>query len=227
MRYKILMFVAAALSSSQVSAGELQSVYVAPGGVYIANARVYVAPGPGNGEPPYVAPGAAYGAPGYGAPGYVAPAPAYGAPGYGAPGYAAPGPAYRAPAYYGAPDLHTPHRQFMASESRPIHPLMRQITCRGRPLRYPITAAVAASSISAMVAGDTVIEGLQNDGSNTGRPPDLSRSGPPMLMWTLPADQIPAASTATAPICDCGDARRSGGRRSQWRRYSECCAHPA
>jgi hypothetical protein len=84
------MFTAAALSSSQVSAGELQSVYVAPGGVYIANARVYVAPGPGNGEPPYVAPGAAYGAPGYGAPGYVAPA------------YVAPGPAYRAPAYYGA-----------------------------------------------------------------------------------------------------------------------------
>jgi len=96
-RYGILMFAAAALSSSQVSAGELQSVYVAPGGVYIANARVYVAPGPGNGEPPYVAPGAAYGAPGYGAPGYVAPAPAYGAP-----GYVAPGPAYRAPAYYGA-----------------------------------------------------------------------------------------------------------------------------
>jgi hypothetical protein len=96
-RYGILMFTAAALSSSQVSAGELQSVYVAPGGVYIANALVYVAPGPGNGEPPYVAPGAAYGAPGYGGPGYIAPAPAYGAP-----GYVAPGPAYRARAYYGA-----------------------------------------------------------------------------------------------------------------------------
>jgi hypothetical protein len=46
-RYGLLIFAAAALSSSQVSAGELQSVYVAPGGVYIANARVYVAPGPG------------------------------------------------------------------------------------------------------------------------------------------------------------------------------------
>src|SRR4051812_14648244 len=80
MRYGMLTFMAAAISSSQVSAGELQSVYVAPGGVYIANARVYVAPGPGNGEAPYVAPGAAYGAPGYGAPGYIAPAPAYGAP---------------------------------------------------------------------------------------------------------------------------------------------------
>jgi hypothetical protein len=101
-RYGILMFTAAALSSSQVSAGELQSVYVAPGGVYIANARVYVAPGPGNGEPPYVAPGAAYGAPGYGGPGYGAPGYVAPAPAYGAPGYVAPGPAYRAPAYYGA-----------------------------------------------------------------------------------------------------------------------------
>jgi hypothetical protein len=108
-RYGILIFAAAALSSSQVSAGELQSVYVAPGGVYIANARVYVAPGPGSGEPPYVAPGSAYGAPGYGTPGYGAPAPTYGPPGYvapgpayGAPGYGAPGPAYRAPAFYGA-----------------------------------------------------------------------------------------------------------------------------
>ena len=101
MRFGLLMLAAAALSSSQVSAGELQSVYVAPGGVYIANARVYVAPGPGNGEPPYVAPGPAYGAPGYGAPGYGAPG--YGAPGYGAPGYGVPGPAYRAPAFYGAP----------------------------------------------------------------------------------------------------------------------------
>jgi hypothetical protein len=103
-RYGLLIFAAAALSSSQVSAGELQSVYVAPGGVYIANARVYVAPGPGTGEPPYVAPGASYGAPGYGAPG-----PAYGAPGYaapaptyGAPGYRPQGPAYGAPAYYGS-----------------------------------------------------------------------------------------------------------------------------
>jgi hypothetical protein len=93
-RYGLLIFAAAALSSSLVSAGELQSVYVAPGGVYIANARVYVAPG--TGEPPYVAPGASYGAPGYGAPGYVAPAPAY------APGYGAQGPAYGAPAYYGS-----------------------------------------------------------------------------------------------------------------------------
>jgi hypothetical protein len=98
MRYGLLMLAAAALSSSQVSAGELQSVYVAPGGVYIASARVYVAPGPGNGEPPYVAPG-----PAYGPPGYVAPPPAYRAPAiYGAPGSVyAPPPVYpeREPGY--------------------------------------------------------------------------------------------------------------------------------
>src|SRR5450631_2839254 len=86
MKYGLLMLAAAGLWSSQISAGELQSVYVAPGGVYIASARVYVAPGPGNGDPPYVAPGLSYGA-----------------PGYGGPGYGPPGPAYRAPAYYGAP----------------------------------------------------------------------------------------------------------------------------
>jgi hypothetical protein len=91
------MLAAAALSSSQVSAGELQSVYVAPGGVYIANARVYVAPGPGYGTPGYGAPG--YGAPGptYGPTGFVAPALAYGAP-----GYVPPGPDYTAPVFYGA-----------------------------------------------------------------------------------------------------------------------------
>jgi hypothetical protein len=46
---------------------------------------------PGNGDPPYVAPGPAYGAPG--GPGYGPPGPAYGAPAY----YGAPGPAYAPP----------------------------------------------------------------------------------------------------------------------------------
>src|SRR5271170_2018585 len=86
-RCGLLVFAAVALSSSQVLAGELQSVYVAPGGVYIASARVYVAPGPGTGEPPYAAPGASYGGPVYGAQGA----------GYGPPDHIAPGPAYGAP----------------------------------------------------------------------------------------------------------------------------------
>ena len=55
MRYGTLIFALGALSSSQVSAGEFQSVYVAPGGVYIASGQVYVRPG--NVDSPYIAPG--------------------------------------------------------------------------------------------------------------------------------------------------------------------------
>jgi hypothetical protein len=81
MRYGISILALGVLWSSQVSAGELQSVYVAPGGVYIASANVHV--GTENGYPTYGAPGASYYAP-----------PAY------APGYVPPGQVYRAPAYY-------------------------------------------------------------------------------------------------------------------------------
>jgi len=84
MRYGTFILALGALWSSQVSAGELQSVYVAPGGVYIASPHVHV--GTENGYPPYGALGAYY------APRYVPPA-------Y-APGYVPPGPVYRAPAYY-------------------------------------------------------------------------------------------------------------------------------
>jgi hypothetical protein len=85
MRYGIFLLALGILWSSQVSAGELQSVYVAPGGVYIASAQVHV--GAENGYPAYGVPGAAYSAP------YPAP-PAY------APGYVPPGQVYRAPTYY-------------------------------------------------------------------------------------------------------------------------------
>ena len=81
MRYGIFILALGVLWSSQVSAGELQSVYVAPGGVYIASAHVHV--GTENGYPTYGAPGATYYAP-----------PAY------APGYVPPGQVYRAPAVY-------------------------------------------------------------------------------------------------------------------------------
>ena len=89
MRYGTLIFALGALSSSQVSAGEFQSVYVAPGGVYIASGQVYVRPG--NVDSPYIAPG-----PMYYEPRHVPPGPAY------EPGYVPPGPVYRAPAFYGA-----------------------------------------------------------------------------------------------------------------------------
>jgi len=84
MRYAILFLALGALSSSQVSAGELQSVYVAPGGIYIASGHVHV--GTENGYP-YGVPDATY------AP-YPTP-PVY------APGYVPPGQVYRAPTYYG------------------------------------------------------------------------------------------------------------------------------
>ena len=75
MRYGIFILALGALWSSQVSAGELQSVYVAPGGVYIASGHVHV--GPENGYPTYGAPGARYYAPGYVPPGQVYRAPAF------------------------------------------------------------------------------------------------------------------------------------------------------
>jgi hypothetical protein len=87
MRYRIFFLGLGVLWSSQVSAGELQSVYVAPGGVYIASARVHVGTGNGNGYPAYGVPDANYDAP------YPAP-PAY------APGYVPPGQVYRAPTFY-------------------------------------------------------------------------------------------------------------------------------
>jgi hypothetical protein len=82
MRYGIFILALGVLWSSQVSAGELQSVYVAPGGVYIASAHVHV--GTETGNPTYGAPGTRY----------YAPPSAY------APGYLPPGQVYRAPAFY-------------------------------------------------------------------------------------------------------------------------------
>jgi hypothetical protein len=85
MRYAIVLLALGALTSPQASAGELQSVYVAPGGIYIASGNVNV--GTANGYPAYGVPDATYYEP--------RPAP----PAY-APGYVAPGHVYRAPAYY-------------------------------------------------------------------------------------------------------------------------------
>src|SRR5215472_12658721 len=84
MRYAIVFLALGAVSSSQVSAGELQSVYVAPGGIYIASGHVHV--GTENGYPAYGLPDATYEP-------YAAP-PVY------APGYVPPGQFYRGPTYY-------------------------------------------------------------------------------------------------------------------------------
>ena len=96
MMYRSLALAIAALSSTQIATAEAQSVYVAPGGIYVESAHLYVnpnpypspahvVPGPGYGPPPVVVPG-----PVYGAPAYVEPAPAYAAPAYGAPVYGVP-----------------------------------------------------------------------------------------------------------------------------------------
>jgi hypothetical protein len=86
MRYGILVLALGALWSSQVSAGDFpQSVYVAPGGVYIASAHVRV--GTENGYPAYGAPGPTYYAP-------------HDAPSAYAPRYLPPGQAYGAPTFY-------------------------------------------------------------------------------------------------------------------------------
>jgi hypothetical protein len=75
MRYRSLALAIAAFSSMHVASADAQSVYVAPGGVYIGAGPVYVIPAPNNGAAPYVTP--SYG---YGPPTVVAPPPAVVAP---------------------------------------------------------------------------------------------------------------------------------------------------
>jgi hypothetical protein len=111
MSYRSLALLAAALSSTHVATAAAQSVYVAPGGVYVGAGPVYVIPALPNGAPPYAVPGPA-GAPGVVTPGpangtgqvFVVPAPASGAPVVVAPGaangtqvYVVPRPAEGAP----------------------------------------------------------------------------------------------------------------------------------
>ena len=89
MNYRQLALAIAALSSTHISTAVAQSVYVAPGGVYIGGGPVYVIPAPSNGNGTYGEPTNGYG---YGAPG---PAP------YLAPTVVAPGAGYVVAAPYG------------------------------------------------------------------------------------------------------------------------------
>src|SRR5437870_7819865 len=79
MNYRSLALAVAALSSIHVASADAQSVYVAPGGVYVGSGPVYVIPAPNNGAPRYVAPTYGYE---YGPPAVMTPGPAgyYGAP---------------------------------------------------------------------------------------------------------------------------------------------------
>ena len=73
MSYRSIALAVAAFSSMHIANANAQSVYVAPGGVYIGGGPVYVTPAPA----PYAAPTYGYG---YGPPAVVAPAPAIVAP---------------------------------------------------------------------------------------------------------------------------------------------------
>ncbi len=52
MSYRSLALAVAAFSSMHVASADAQSVYVAPGGVYVGGGPVYVIPAPNNGAPP-------------------------------------------------------------------------------------------------------------------------------------------------------------------------------
>jgi|SRR5215470_4319701 len=70
MSYRSVALAVAALSSFPVASADAQSVYVAPGGVYIGGGPVYVTPAPNIAPGPYVAPSYGYE---YGPPAPVAP----------------------------------------------------------------------------------------------------------------------------------------------------------
>ena len=56
MSYQSLALAVAVFSSMHVASADAQSVYVAPGGVYVGSGPVYVIPPPTNGAAPHVAP---------------------------------------------------------------------------------------------------------------------------------------------------------------------------
>lgn len=80
MNYRSFALAIAVLSSTHIATAAGQSVYVAPGGVYIGGGPVYVIPAPSNGNGTYVEPSYGYGAPEptpYLAPTVVAPGTGY------------------------------------------------------------------------------------------------------------------------------------------------------
>ena len=150
MNYRSLALAIAALSSAHITTAAAQSVYVAPGGVYIGGGPVYVIPAPSNGNGTYVEPtyGYGYGVPEptpYVAPTVVAPGVGYGVAGpYGLNGNGY-GYGYRngpPPAYYNGDPVLTP----MAGRA----------SSRGRQWRYPTTATDAATAAVATVSGAAI-----------------------------------------------------------------------
>jgi len=131
MSYRSVALAVAAFSSMHVASADAQSVYVAPGGVYIGGGPVYVIPAPNNGAAPY------------GAPPYVAPTYGYE---YGPPAVVAPPPAVVAPTiygpnggYYGGPNrgYYGPPLSVYAAEPAPRPPVAVPYYGNGRcAVRY-------------------------------------------------------------------------------------------
>ena len=61
MNYRLIALAISALSTAHITTANAQSVYVAPGGVYIGGGPVYVIPAPSNGNGNYVEPIYEYG----------------------------------------------------------------------------------------------------------------------------------------------------------------------
>src|SRR5215470_2041778 len=131
MSYRSLALLAAAFSSMHVANAHAQSVYVAPGGVYVGGGPVYVIPAPNNGAGPYVAPTYGYE---YGPPPVVTPAPPIVAPTtvygpnegyYAPPTVVAPAPAVAPTTVYGANGVGHRHR-------KPAETLSARVTCSTR-----------------------------------------------------------------------------------------------
>jgi len=151
--YRSLALLVTILPSMHIATAQAQSVYVAPGGIYVQSAQMYVRPDPyaaqaygvpgavyGPTVPPgYVAPGAAYVAPG---PGYVGPGAAYVAPGavYAEPTYVAPVPAPGA--VYGPPGaIYAPPGAIYAPPPADIEPQPAYYVTRGRAVAAPLAYA--------------------------------------------------------------------------------------
>ena len=127
MKYRSLALAIAALSSAHITTAAAQSVYVAPGGVYIGGGPVYVIPAPSNGNGTYVEPAYGYGyqvpePSTYLAPTVVAPGAGYVAAPYGlngnGNGYGPPPP----PAYYNGDPVLSAYGRARLSDHAPRPP---------------------------------------------------------------------------------------------------------
>jgi hypothetical protein len=142
MNYRSLALAITVLSSAHITTAAAQSIYVAPGGVYIGSGPVYVIPQPGNGNGTYVEPADGYG---YGEPEptpYLAPTVAApGADDAAAAAYALNGNGYGPlpPAFYNGDPVWSAYGDIVSGDSvigRDPDPFIRGQILRGYSLGY-------------------------------------------------------------------------------------------